>query len=226
MLNEVELSEKVKSLFRAKVKALMNHDIYSNPQPQYMHMFFDSVCHAFVINTSGKMNILTVDKATTEALIPSPTTYQGLLMPPAAYSETLYNRLRTQTLSMFGKTLHDPWPPRKGNSGEMLKALCEAYAEGIYDIYKRKADLIITHALQHPLETKVESIVFINSSTPNIMKSMIIGASPLLKGQFWPVFVENMVDEFCLQLTKKSTFYKKEDGASPSLTMPATGILK
>lgn len=150
---------------------------------------------AFVTNDMGLSGL---------PLVPGVGVGTGIIVDPTFFIQDLYTRIRNYVIQDFGRTMHDPWPPRPGNSGEFLKAFCEGINDAFMSYYPTAWALASVHPIVYLGTGTINDGQFSGLSAPTIQQDIIQGA-PNFVGRFWPRLAQAVAESYVLLIEQHST---------------------
>ncbi len=128
----------------------------------------------------------------------------GIVVDPNFIVPDLYERARAYIQAEFGRTLHDPYPPRRYNSGEFLLALCLGINDAIMQYYPTTWILSSTHPQIYQGTGVVPYGNFSGLSAPAIAAS-ILSFAPNFVGRFWPKLAQAISESYVELIHNHST---------------------
>jgi hypothetical protein len=150
---------------------------------------------AFVTNDTGLSGI---------PLVPGVGSGTGIITDPTFFVEDLYTRIRSYVIQDFGRTLHDPYPPRPDNSGQFLLALCEGINDAFLSYYPNAWTLASVHPIVYLGSGTINDGQFSGLSAPTIQQDIINGA-PNFVGRFWPRLAQAIAESYVALIELHST---------------------
>lgn len=182
-LSGSSLSDLMKGHVDQNIKSIDGPGPLGQSDPSYFEQMMEAIGKGTVEGTSG---ILTFVATNPPPPVPTPPySAQGLIFDAAYFEKTLYNKLRTLSLSISGSTLHDPYPPSKGNSGEFLKAMCAGLATALKVHFLNAPELVSPQT--SPSSSKIDKGQF-SGLIPAVISQNIISKASNLNGVFFPQF--------------------------------------
>lgn len=198
----------LEALIAKKVSDKMKKLSGTNPLQQKDPSYFIEMCRSISLGIAlgtPVINFSTVDSGVAGSPpIPAPGTGTGIVVDDKHMSELIYKLSRDNVIKEFKETNSDPWPPRKGNSGEYLKALTDGVSESIKEHFKTAWVLTSVHQPIYSGTGKINPGKFTGISA-DLVKSSIISSSPKMKGDFWPKVAEAIAKGYAESIQKKAT---------------------
>lgn len=152
----------------------------------------------------------------------------GIITDPTFFIQDLYTRIRNYVIATFGRTLHDPYPPRPTNySGQYLLALCEGINDAFLQYYPTAWTLISTHPMIYQGTGLITDGQFSGLSATAIQAS-IQSFAPDLRGRFWPLLAQAISESYVLLIEQHATGTVTitgtcDSGISQTCGLPGTG---
>ena len=128
----------------------------------------------------------------------------GIITDPTFFIEDLYTRVRGYVIDDFGRTMHDPYPPTPGNSGEFLLALCQGINDAIMSLYPTSWILASVDPLIYAGTGIIENGDFFGLVAPTIQAQIIAGA-PNFLGKFWPRLAQAIAESYVALIEQHCT---------------------
>ena len=177
------LSALMKTHVHTKIKTVGGPGPLGQSNSTYFNQMMEAIGGGTISGTAGTLSFVS---SNSPPPVPTPPfTGLGLIFDADYFEKTLYNKLRTLSLSISGRTLHDPYPPKKGNSGEYLRAICAGLGIAIKKHFASNATL--TSPLTSPSSSKIEKGQF-SGLVPDSISQLIMAKASNLRGQFFPQF--------------------------------------
>jgi hypothetical protein len=164
-----------------RIQGLAGSGPLAQAKPAYFKEMMTAIGTGTVQGTQGQLTF--VSTAPPPPVPTPPTVGTGLKFDNEYFAKQLYSKLRTLGQAVSGKTLHDPYPPGKGNSGEFLQAICEGLGVAIKKHYSEAALLTAPQTGLAPV-----TISSFSGLVPVSISGLIMGLAPTLKGPFFPQF--------------------------------------
>jgi len=177
------LSGLMKQYVDSNIKGVGGPGPLGQQKTSYFEQMMEAIGGGTIMGTAGTLSFVSTNPPP-----PSPTgpfSANGLVFDNSYFEKTLYNKLRTLSLGITGKTLHDPYPPSSGNSGEYLKAICAGLGEAIKKHFE-SAPLLLS-PLTSPSSSKIPAGSF-SGLVPETISQNIISLASSLQGVFFPQF--------------------------------------
>src|ERR1035437_3070407 len=121
----------------------------------------------------------------------------GIATDTSWFVQDLYTRFRNYIIEDFGRTLHDPFPPRPGKSGQYLLALCEGINDSFLQYYPTAWTLLSTHPQIYQGIGLITDGQFLGLSESTIQSDIIAGA-PRFVGRYWPTLARAIAESYVL----------------------------
>ena len=128
----------------------------------------------------------------------------GIITDPTFFIQDLYTRIREYVINDFGRTTHDPYPPRPGNSGEFLLALCEGINDAFSSYYPTAWALASVYPIVYLGSGTINNGQFSGLSAQTIQSDIIQGA-PNFVGKFWPRLAQAIAESYVALIELHST---------------------
>jgi hypothetical protein len=177
------LSNLMKQRVDANIKSVGGPGPLGQEKTVYFKKMMDAIGGGTVSGTAGTLSFVSSNPP--PPVPTSPFSANGLKFDSSYFEKTLYNKLRTLSLGITGKTLHDPYPPSPKNSGEYLKAICAGLGEAIEKHFKSAPILLSPQT--SPSSSKIEKGSF-SGLIPQTISQNIISLASGLNGVFFPQF--------------------------------------
>lgn len=188
--------------YSSRFKAHMQHDPMATVGSPYATQMFEAIATGILLGTKT-LTFISQDKGMKGApTIKSFGELNIVNIDADKFSEAMYVQIRAAT-KPFGATLHASWPPPEDNSGYKLRILADSIAYAIKTQFQQCSTDTI-HQLYQVNSSEIKKGKF-SGLVPNIIIGSILGASPLLKGAFWPVMVPLIVVSYIDQIHNEAT---------------------
>jgi hypothetical protein len=198
------LASLVQSSVDNRMGAISGHHPLNQKDPHY----FVELCQAIgmgIISGGSSISFTTTDTGTAGSPpVPGVGAGIGIVTDSSFFIQDLYTRIRQYVIDDFGKTMHDPYPPRSGNSGQYLEALCQGIADAFTSYYPTAWTLVSAHPQIYMGTGIISDGQFFGLSAPSI-QSLIISGAPDLKGKFWPRLAQAISESYVLLIEQHST---------------------
>ena len=179
-----------------------------HPLSQRNPHYFIEFCHAIgtgIIQGGPTINFITNDTGLAgNPLVAGTGTGIGIITDPTWFVQDLYTRIRQYVIEDFGRTLHDPYFPRPGNSGQYLLALCEGINDSFLQYYPTAWTLTSTHPQIYQGIGLITDGQFLGLSAPTIQSDIIAGAPDFI-GRFWPRLAQAISESYVALIEQHST---------------------
>lgn len=179
-----------------------------HPLSQKNPMYYIEFCQAIgmgIIKAGPVITFITNDSGSAgEPLVPGVGAGIGIITDPNFFIQDLYTRIRNYVIEDFGRTVHDPFPPRPGNSGEYLQALCT----GINDAFQQYYPTAWTLVSNHPQIYMGTGLIMDGQFSGLIalaIQSEIIQGAPNFIGRFWPRLAQAVSESYVELIEQHST---------------------
>ena len=202
----------------SRMAAIRGYHPLSQRNPRY----FVELCNAIGVGLIGGGPIIdfsTVDTGVGGSpLVTGTGAGIGIITDSSFFVQDLYTRIRTYVLEDFGRSLHDPYPPRPGNSGQYLLALCQGIADAIASYYPTAWTLLSTHPQIYTGTGIIPNGHFFGLSA-NAIQAAIMAAAPDFVGRFWPRLAQAISESYVALIEHHSTGMVTITGTcTPNLT--------
>jgi hypothetical protein len=128
----------------------------------------------------------------------------GIVTDPTFFVQDLYTRVRDYVLQDFGQTLHSPYPPEPGNSGQYLLALCEGINDSFLS-YFPTAWTLVSSDPQIYQGTGIINVGQFSGLSATAIQSSIVSDAPSLMGKFWPRIARAIAESYVALIEQHST---------------------
>lgn len=192
------------------IKKLSGKSPLETPASKYFSMMFTAISTGIATGTTN----LTVTTEDTGFMglppVPGVGTGTGIEIDSNYMSQLMYTNIRNEILKKYNDTTHSPWIPGVGNSGEYLKAITDGISDAIKEHYKTCWTITTNHIMIYSgngiIDPKSKNAKNFQGVSSSNIKSLIISNAPLLKGQFFPTFVEAISKSYqdALETTSKA----------------------
>lgn len=203
-VNGSALAALVKSNVNIRMAAIRGYAPLSQRNPSYYIEFCEAIGEG-IISGNPIINFDTTDTGKKgDPLVPGIGAGIGIVTDPNFFIEDLYVRARSYIIQDFGHTLHEPYPPSKGNSGEYLLALCEGINDAILSYYPSSWTLVSAHPEIYMGIGLINDGQFSGLSAGAIQAAIIAGA-PNFIGRFWPRLAQAVSESYVELIEQHST---------------------
>lgn len=203
-LISVKLGELIKTKMIENLSSIDGVNPSAQSNPEYFNAFCFGIANGIANGTKG-LAFKTLDTGLINPLGGSGIGLGKSINFNSEYMiKTAYENIRSEVIDIFGKTVHDPYPPTAKNSGQYLLAIIKSVSESIKEMFL--TDLVLTS--QHfPVcsGTGIIEMGGFNGLSADTIKQLILSAVPLFKGQFWPNFVTILVNSYVDTVHNHST---------------------
>lgn len=196
------------ALILKNISSKMESISKTNPLNQKNPSYFMEMCMA--IGNGIALGTPAISFTTTDSGLsglppaPAPGSGVGIIVDAEHMSQQMYTLSRDSVIAEFKETKSDPWPPKKGNSGEFLKAITDGVSEAIKEHFATAWTLSSIHNMIYMGTGEVKPGSFFGLSA-DLVKQSIIAASPTLKGQGWPMMVDSIAKGYVASIQEKAT---------------------
>jgi hypothetical protein len=198
-------------LIETKVHANMSKLTYAGysgplgqPNPSYYKEFCKAIGTGFALG-SVVVQLKSEDKGKGGTPpVPGKGVGVGIFVDKEWFHRTMYIRIRAQIVSKYKRTLHEAFPPSKGNSGEFLFAITKGIADSVEEHYKTAYKLQGVHPLVYQGVGDVKKGMYSGLSASAI-EGLILSNGPRMKGSFWPIIVKTIASVYVEAIHKNST---------------------
>lgn len=215
------LSNLVKTNVDSKFSSVSGVSPLAQSNPSY----FIEMCTAIgtgIANGTTVINFTTSDTGLGGTPpVPGNGTGVGIIVDDAYFTQKLYTELRNSSISSFGSTTHDPYPPGPNNiSGKYLKALCEGISISVKTHFQTAWTLTSAHPLVYSGVGNISNGSFSGLTATNI-EQLILAAGPSLQGVFWPKVAKKVAEVYVDTIHNHSTATVTIIGVCVPLVPPA-----
>lgn len=179
-----------------------------HPLSQRNPSYYIQMCSAIgngIITGGPVINFITSDTGATGAPAVAGTGVGvGIVTDPTFFIQDLYTRIMGYIQADFGRTLHEPYPPSQGNSGEFLLALCTGINDAFLAYYPAAWTLTSTNPMVYAGSGVISNGQFSGLSAPTI-KTTIQGLAPNFIGRFWPRIAQGVAESYVALIQQHST---------------------
>lgn len=184
------VAEILTELMKTKINnSMAEFGKYPGPLAQKNPSYFISMCSGIskgIADGTKSINFITKDKGISGVpFVGASGVGIGITVDSNYLSSAIYTGLRDMSIAEFGSTSHDPYPPRITNSGNYLMALSKGIADSVKEHFSIAITLNSTHTTVYFGKGEVILGAFYGLNAEAI-KSLIISATPNMKGSFWP----------------------------------------
>jgi hypothetical protein len=220
------------NLIQTNVDSRMGAIAGHHPLQQKTPLFYIEMCQAIgngIAMGGPSVSFTSSDVGFTGAPpVPGVGAGVGIVTDPTFFIEDLYTRVRNYVIDDFGRTMHDPYPPTPGNSGEYLQALCQGINDSFISYYTTAWILTSVDPLIYAGTGTINNGDFTGLVAPTIQTQIISGA-PNFLGRFWPRLAQAISESYVALIEQHSTGTLTISGVCvPSLvqvcSLPGTGI--
>lgn len=194
----------IQSNVDSRMAAIRGYHPLSQKTPRY----FIEFCHAIgmgIIDGGPTINFITNDTGLAGLpLVAGVGAGIGIITDPNWFVQDLYTRVRQYVLDDFGRTAHDPYPPRPGSSGEYLLALCKGINDSFLSYYPTAWTLTSAHPQIYQGIGLITDGQFSGLSASTIQSDIISGA-PDFRGRFWPRLAQAVSESYVGLIEQHST---------------------
>lgn len=200
------------SAFAALVQTNVNTRLQSvggySPLSQRNSAYFIEFCTAIgtgIILGAPSILFTTTDSGF-EGTPPVPGTGVGIgiVTDPTFFIQDLYTRIRNYVIADFNASLHQPYPPSSGNSGEYLLAICKGINDAFLAYYPIAWGLVSSNPQIYSGTGTIANGQFSGVMAPAI-KSAIVSAAPNFIGIFWPTLAQAISESYAALIEQHST---------------------
>lgn len=200
------LAALVQSNVDSRMAAVMGRG--HHPLAQKNPHYFIELCTAIgtgIISAGPVINFTTNDTGQEGSpLVPGVGNGIGIVTDPSFFIQDLYTRLRGFIIADFGRTNHDPFPPRSTNSGQYLLALCLGINDSFLSYYPTAWTLVSAHPQIYMGTGLITDGQFSGLSSSAIQGAIISGA-PDFRGRFWPRLAQGVAESYVALIEQHST---------------------
>lgn len=198
------LAALVKSDVNARMQAIRGYAPLQQRNPRYYIEFADAIGMG-IITGNPVIDFTTNDTGNQGSpLVQGIGAGIGIVIDYNFFVQDLYTRIRTYVIEDFNRTLHEPYPPGPGNSGQYLLALCQGIADAISTYYPTAWTLASTHPQIYMGTGIITDGQFSGLSAPSIQAAIQSGA-PNFIGRFWPRLAQAISESYVELIENHST---------------------
>lgn len=198
------LAALVQSNVDTRMKAVAGYSPLQQKNPSYYIQFAQAIGMGLILG-GPVIAFTTSDVGFTAAPpIPGVGSGVGIVTDPTFFVQDLYTRARNYIIADFGTTLHDPYPPTAGNSGEYLLALCNGINDSFLSYYPTAWTLTSAHPLIYAGTGTISDGSFSGLVAPTI-QSQIVSGAPNFTGKFWPRLAQAVSESYVALIEQNST---------------------
>ena len=198
------LAALVQSDVDSRMAAIRGYHPLSQKNPMYYIEFAQAIGKG-IIQGGPAITFITNDSGSAGSpLVPGVGAGIGIVTDPTWFIQDLYTRIRNYVIADFGRTLHDPFPPRPGNSGEYLLALCTGINDAVSEYYPTAWTLVSTHPQIYMGTGLIVDGQFSGLIATAIQAEIIEGA-PNFIGRFWPRLAQAVSESYVELIEQHST---------------------
>jgi hypothetical protein len=188
----------------SKMKSISNVSPLQQKNPSYFMEMCTGIGKGIAMGTPV-ISFMTTDSGLSGIPpAPAPGSGVGIIVDAQHMSEQMYTLARNSVISEFKETASDPWPPKKGNSGEFLKAITDGVSEAIQEHFQTAWTLSSVHNMIYMGTGEIKPGGFFGLSADLVAQS-IVQSSPSLKGGFWPKAAESIAKGYVKSIQEKAT---------------------
>ena len=217
------LGTMITSKIRENIKAKFDgHDPMNQKNPAYFIQFGLGIAMGFMDSTKS-IAFTTEDKGLPVNISnPGPGIGVGTgINTNAEYmSEQMYTNIRNKVKQM-ADTMHDPWPPTPGNSGEALRAITDAIADSVHEHYSKALILSSTHLTLFTGKGQIMKGKF-SGLIPQAVSAAILDNTKGFQGSMWPMITLAIAEAYVDTIHKESTGQVEISGGGPG-SVPGVG---
>lgn len=199
------LSKLIQDKINVNMKGVSN---YSGPLGQKNPKYFIAFCTAIATGISDGSKVINFTSADAGfgGLPPKPgaSTGIGIKVDKAWFDEQLYTEMRNQSATQFGSTLHSPYVPPKGDTGEYLHAITKGVSDSVAEHFLTAYNLAGVHPLVYAGTGLINEGHF-SGLDPGNISALMIAAAPQLKGVFWPTITKAIAKIYVQVIHQHST---------------------
>jgi len=198
------LAASVQSNVNSRIATIRGYAPLTQKNPKYFIEFCQAIGSGIVLG-GPTISFTTNDMGQAGApLVAGVGMGMGIITDSSFFVQDLYTRIRGYVIADFGRTLHDPYPPRPGNSGEYLLALCQGIADAFASYYPTAWTLVSANP-QIYMGTGLINNGQFSGLSASAIASAIISAAPDLKGRFWPRLAQAISESYVALIEQHST---------------------
>ena len=222
-VNPSALAALVQSNVNARMKAVGGYAPLTQRNPSYYIEFANAIGMG-LISGGPSITFTTIDTGQQGSpLVPGVGAGIGIVTDPTFFVEDLYTRVRNYVIADFGKTLHDPFTPSPGNSGQYLLALCQGINDAILSYYPISWTLVSAHP-QIYMGTGIVNDGQFSGLTASAIQASIVSGAPNFIGKFWPRLAQAISESYVALIEEHSTGMVTITGTCDSSISQTCGI--
>ena len=198
------LAALIQSNVNTRMGAVGGHFPLNQKNPSYYETFCTAIGEGIV--AGGPVIDFTTNDTGNEGspLVTGTGAGIGIVTDPIFFIQDLYTRIRNYVIAQYGKTLHEPYPPSAGNSGQYLLALCEGINDSFLSYYPTAWTLVSTHP-QIYMGTGLITDGQFTGLIPTVIQASIISFAPNFVGSFWPTLAQAVSESYAVLIEQHST---------------------
>ena len=199
-----DLGALIKTNVNTRMTAIQGHSPLGQNNPSY-YIEFATAIGTGIVSGAPIISFTTTDTGG-QGIPPIPGVGAGvgIVTDPTFFIQDLYTRVRGYIIQDFEKTLHDPYPPSSGNSGEYLLALCKGINDSFLSYYPTAWTLISAHPLIY-LGTGLITNGQFSGLTATAIQAAIVSGAPNFVGKFWPRLAQAIAESYVALIEQHST---------------------
>lgn len=202
--NGSTLAGLIQSNINSRMGAIRGYPPLQQKNPHYFVEFCSAVGMGIIAGGPVILYTSTDVGLQGDPFVPGTGSGLGIITDSSFFIEDLYTRIRNYVIQDFGGTAHDPYPPRPGNSGEYLAALCGGIADSFASYYPTVWTLTSVHPQVYMGTGNIEDGQFSGLSAPTIQSDIISGAPDFI-GRFWPRLAQAISESYVALIEEHST---------------------
>jgi hypothetical protein len=221
-VNSTLLSLLLKTKTDSNYKRVMQYNgPLAQSNPNYFIQFCDAIAKGVILG-SPNIQFITKDTGFTGAPLKAGSGLGlGIKIDKNWFTRNLYSSIRERVIAHYGSTAHPEWCEDwdiQGNVPEdhcslgthqynpynFFTATCESISESISEHYEQFMVLTSSHPSIYSGAGKIEKGAFTGISAISV-KDSIVANSALLKGDFWPIMVEEIAKVYTEAIMFHST---------------------
>lgn len=215
------LSKLIQDKINANMKAIGGYD---GPLSQKNPSYFIAFCNAIATGISDGSKVINFTTADAGfgglPSVPGVSAGVGIKVDKAWFDEFLYTEMRKQSAAQFGSTLHGPYSPPKGDTGEYLHAVTKGVADSVAEHFLTAYNLTGAHPLVYAGTGLINEGHFFGLD-PDKIAGLMFAAAPQLRGLFWPTITKAIAKIYVQTIHQHSTAKVIIAGVCVPMTPPA-----
>lgn len=198
------LAALIQTNVNSRMAAIAGHSPLAQPIPSYYIEFCQAI-GVGIIQGAPSIAFITADTGNAgDPPVPGVGVGIGIVTDPTFFVQDLYTRILGYILADFGRSLHQPYPPSPGNSGQYLLAFCNGINDSILTYYPTAWALASAHPDIY-MGTGIISDGQFSGIVPSAIQAAIIAGAPNFIGPFWPRIAQGVAESYAALIEQHST---------------------